>query len=159
MDEFRIRTSSPITLRSLILIFAFVTWNGLAWSTDAYKHHISAIILLSGDCHPNPGPAKPVYKFPCGICEKPVKSNQRGVQCDDCDVWFHTKCMSMPSAVYKGIEGKDVSWICCSCGLPNFSSTLFFTPSSDSINTSIATENSYSVLSSLSGHHTGCPGP
>lgn len=110
-------------------------------------------------CHPNPGPAKPVYKFPCGICEKPVKSNQRGVQCDDCDVWFHTKCMSMPSAVYKGIEGKDVSWICCSCGLPNFSSTLFFTPSSDSINTSIATENSYSVLSSLSGHHTGSPAP
>ena len=101
------------------------------------------LIKISGDCHPNPGPN---IKFPCGVCRKPCKSNQRAVACDTCDTWFHTSCMGMPNTVYKGLTS-NVSWICCSCGLPNFSSTLFTTVSADSVHTSIATENTYSILS------------
>ena len=99
-------------------------------------------VLLSGDCHPNPGPT---YKFPCGVCEKPCKSNQRAVACDSCDTWFHSKCLAMPLAILKSIT-PNTSWVCCTCGLPNYSSTLFDSVSSDSINTSIATENTYSIL-------------
>ena len=33
----------------------------------------------------NPGPQ---WKFPFGICEGPVKCNQRGIQCDYCDKWY-----------------------------------------------------------------------
>ena len=50
-------------------------------------------IQVSGDCHPNPGPN---YRFPCKVCSLPVKSNQRGLACDNCDGWFHTKCINMP---------------------------------------------------------------
>ena len=108
-----------------------------SWNTFSLQ------ILISGDCHPNPGPN---YRFPCGICEKPCRSNQRAIACDSCDTWFHAKCLAMPLNIYKVIN-PNTSWICCTCGLPNFSSTLFDTQSADSINTSIATENTYSILS------------
>ena len=54
----------------------------------------------------------------------------------------------MPLEVYKGLT-QNTSWICCTCGLPNFSSTLFDTISADSIHTSVATENTYSILSDV----------
>ena len=50
-----------------------------------------SLLLLSGDIHLNPGPVK----YPCGICSKPVKINQRGIQCDFCDKWHHIRCMNM----------------------------------------------------------------
>ena len=99
-------------------------------------------ILLSGDCHPNPGPT---YRFPCGVCEKPCRSNQDCIACDSCDQWFHRKCMNMPLEVFKGIT-QNVSWLCTHCGLPNFSTTLFDTQLSDSI----VIENSFSSIGDLS---------
>ena len=69
----------------------------------------------------NPGPH---YKYPCGSCTKPVKSNQRGVQCDICDIWYHTRCMLMSPEVYEGLANTSAVWICPSCGVPNFSGTL-----------------------------------
>ena len=49
------------------------------------------VLLLSGDVQLNPGP----IRYPCGVeaCGKPVKSNQKGIQCDGCFSWFHTKCI------------------------------------------------------------------
>lgn len=47
------------------------------------------LFILSGDIALNPGPK---YHYPCGARSKPVKVNQKGVQCDSCDAWFHTKC-------------------------------------------------------------------
>ena len=37
-------------------------------------------ILLSGDIHINPGP----IKYPCTLCQKSVRSNQKAIQCDFC---------------------------------------------------------------------------
>ena len=80
------------------------------------------------------------------MCQGPCKSNQNCVACDSCDTWFHVKCMNMPLVVFHGI--KNTSWSCFTCGIPNFSTTLFETTHySDSLATSIATENTYSVLS------------
>ena len=59
----------------------------------------------------------------------------------------HTKCINMPDPVYRG-HTSNVSWICFSCGIPYFSTTLFETNMADSIATSVRTENSYSILSS-----------
>ena len=63
------------------------------------------VLILSGDIEQNPGPGT---KYPCGICKKAVRSNQRGVACDRCDLWFHTKCMGMNTLIYKGLT--NVSW-------------------------------------------------
>ena len=50
------------------------------------------LLLLFGDVNVNPGPA---WKFPCGLCKKPVKCNQRGIKCDSCDSWLHVCCLEM----------------------------------------------------------------
>ena len=47
------------------------------------------ILLICGDINPNPGFQ---WKFPSGVCHKPVKSNHKGIQCDYCDRWYHSKC-------------------------------------------------------------------
>lgn len=82
---------------------------------------VLSLLLLSGNVELNPGPH---YKHPCGSCTKPVKPNQRGVQCDICDIWYHTRCMLMSPDRYEGLATLSAVWICSSCGVPNFSSTL-----------------------------------
>lgn len=83
------------------------------------------LLLLNGNIEVNPGPK---LCYPCGMCSKAVGRNQRGIQCDGCDVWFHTKCMQMSSRVYKALANSLCTWVCSNCGLPNFSSSLFESP-------------------------------
>ena len=71
---------------------------GLAQACDAFRHvqsrnnnknavqFLFSLLLLGGDIQSNPGPVK----YPCGICERPVKYNQRGIQCDFCNKWHHS---------------------------------------------------------------------
>lgn len=96
------------------------------------------LIANAGDVELNPGP-KPA----CGLCDKTVRINQRGICCDSCNIWFHTKCLNLSSTTYKAIQSSNLSWICCSCGLPNFASSLFDDSSS------LECSNSFSSLSSL----------
>ena len=64
-------------------------------------HLLLSLLLLSGDVKLNPGPQ---FKYPCGNCGKLVKANQRGIQCDSCNLWYHIHCMQMCSEVYQGLE-------------------------------------------------------
>ncbi len=82
------------------------------------------VVAQSGDTHPNPGPRAP--RFPCGSCGKAVKQCHKAVLCDDCDKWYHKECIGLSSGLYKQFERlQNFTWICCTCGLPNFSSALF----------------------------------
>ena len=71
----------------------------------------------------NPGPRSP--KYPCVVCTKAVRWNQRAIACDSCDGWYHADCINMCSNVYQALTKPELSWICCQCGLPNFSTSLF----------------------------------
>ena len=62
----------------------------------------------------NPGPGK----FPCGVCEMPVRGNQKGIQCDNCNIWFNCRCISMSTIVYNQLGSSDRQWFCQSCGIP-----------------------------------------
>ena len=75
-------------------------------------------LLLSGDVELNPGPR---YKFPCGWCEKPVRANQKGLQCDECDKWFHSVCEQVPPGT---LAGGDDDWFCSLCSLPFLSDSF-----------------------------------
>ena len=112
----------------------------------------SFLVIILTCVETNPGPPRKVID-PCGICHKRCTWAQPAVQCDGCDVWYHTKCMSMKPEVYKAL--KNVSWYCTSCGLPNFSSGLFSseydTLSFDSMH------NPFSILNSRSCSHTSIP--
>ena len=97
--------------------------------------YLSLLLLsIAKDIEPNPGPVK----YPCQICKKAVKWTTPSVCCDSCELWYHKDCMFMNTAVYEGL--RNVSWYCCACGLPNFSTSLFDTICLDD-------SNSFSPLS------------
>ena len=99
-------------------------------------------LLLCRDVSLNPGPVK----YLCGICDQSVKSNQRGIQCDYCDTWFHVNCINLNPIIYEALANTSCIWECDQCGFPNFSSSLLSSLSSlDSLQSS----NSYSSLASL----------
>ena len=99
-----------------------------------------SLLILCGDILQNAGPK---WQHPCGVCQKQVKKNQKGLHCDSCDLWYHTKCCRVNDAIYNALANSSCSWICCGCGLPNFSSSLFDT-------FGISTQNYYHSLSSPS---------
>ena len=58
---------------------------------NLYVRHSTAhfaVIIIAGDIELNPGPTR----FPCGQCGRAVKSNNRGVCCDQCNKWYHVRC-------------------------------------------------------------------
>ena len=85
------------------------------------NNFLALILILSSDIEINPGPR--AVKFPCGVCGKNCPEGVPAVECGRCRFWYHTSCMFMNSLVYKSL--KNISWECCQCGLPKFSSGLF----------------------------------
>ena len=77
-----------------------------------------SILILCGDIEVNPGPK---WRFPYK-----VKCNQKGLQCDRCDQWYHTRCCLIDDQTYNSLaDTSSYLWICSSCDIPNFSSSLF----------------------------------
>ena len=87
------------------------------------KFLFTILLLQAGDLECNPGPYK--SKYPCTVCNKACKWSQQAVRCDSCNLWTHKDCMGMNTMIYDYIGKPNVTWICCQCGLPNFSSSLF----------------------------------
>ena len=53
----------------------------------------------------------------CGKCNKPVKENQHGLQCELFSKWYHCGCAKISKNEYKSIcevKGK-IMWFCISC--------------------------------------------
>ena len=115
--SFRNWTNLLISLRSHRQIFG---------STLALKLNSSVnvllLIMIANDCSAiNPGP----IQNPCGECGKAVKSNQRAIECEECCVWFHKRCLGINSVNFKILEQHpSYIWICCNCGLPSFTSSF-----------------------------------
>ena len=154
-----------------------------------YPNHDASFTLtriaISGDVEFNPGPdtvctslgsstscqnstRKPVWKFPCDVCAKPVRSNQKGIMCDGCDKWFHLKCITMDLRTYIDLSSSDEQWFCdgIACASPfNFSDSFFEpTVSADNVGTSMistASENgnpsTFSSAFSLTRHINARP--
>ena len=72
---------------------------------NAMMKLLISTLFMCGDIQLNPGPQ---YKYPCGICAKPVKINQRGIQCDFCDIWHHIRCMiNMDKIAYEALANSS----------------------------------------------------
>lgn len=104
---------------------------------------VSLLLLIAGDVNPNPGPDyKP--KYPCIVCKAAAKWGQDCLECECCKNWFHVQCLGMNNAVYNVLANHpSYSWICCDCGMPNFSTSLFSFISA-------RTENRFNSLSDMS---------
>ena len=58
----------------------------------------------------------PNYKFPCAVCNKPVKCNQKGLQCNTCEIWVHLKCTDLNLEQYEFLEvNVDNPFYCLNC--------------------------------------------
>ena len=40
---------------------------------------------------------------------------ENGVQCEICELWFHSQCQNRRDESYKALEQQNVHWFCCSC--------------------------------------------
>ena len=70
------------------------------------------LLLLCGDVSLNPGPVR----YPCTVCSKCVRSNQRALQCDMCQLWSHLTCVGVDRDFYAELQEKsEFSWQCPSC--------------------------------------------
>ena len=75
----------------------------------------STLVLLAGDVSENPGPVKDA----CGVCLKGCRKNQKAIQCDDCDVWFHAKCSGVTDGEYANLSvNSNTNWYCFKCVFP-----------------------------------------
>ena len=72
------------------------------------------LILIAGDIERNPGP----IKDPCCVCSKGCHRNQRAIQCDECNGWFHARCVYMKKAEYNKLSNTSLSWQCLKCLYP-----------------------------------------
>ena len=114
----------------------------LLMHNNSTKLSMILILLLSGDVEMNPGPRPP--KCPCGSCNKAVQNTQAAICCDDCNRWYHKDCIGLCAQVYTVLETqKSCSWICCNCGIPNFTSDMF-----DITDDSFHSVNSFDTLNS-----------
>ena len=93
--------------------------------------------MIAGDCNiMNPGP----IKFPCGICSRPVQCNQRAIECEQCQSWFHLNCIAMSVQSYSDYnDDSKLVWLCNMCLFPNFSTSFL-------LGTDFSNENSFKSL-------------
>ena len=101
---------------------------------------------MCGDVHPNPSYGcdtsasngkrgrnarkLPTWKYPCAVCLKPVRSNQKGILCDGCCKWHHIKCVNIDHKLYRELSSSDDTWFCRNdCSFPfNFTDSFFEEP-------------------------------
>ena len=86
------------------------------------------LTLLSGDIELNPGPG---LRHPCGSYSRAVRANERGIFCEVCYYWFHTKCVDTSDDEYTRLGFSDEGWCCPNCfreALPFFDSSILLSP-------------------------------
>ena len=51
-----------------------------------------------------------------GQCTKVVMSRDNGLQCELCEMWFHSACEGIDDEVYKVLcKSESVHWFCKKC--------------------------------------------
>ena len=95
---------SPPLSRTVFLLGRLLTghkWAAPLLPTDQtpFQHLlILALLLISGNVHPNPGPISnhPHPRYPCSICHLDV--GRDSLQCSACLKWVHFLCSSLTRA-------------------------------------------------------------
>ena len=88
-------------------------------------------------------------KFPCGICSKTVKGNQKAIQCDFCDLWIHTRCNDILDVEYENLKHDVENWKCLVCCLKYNLDNIPYTRCDSTELNNINISNSMSFLKSL----------
>ncbi|XP_048590557.1 uncharacterized protein LOC125573817 [Nematostella vectensis] len=91
----------------------------------------SYLLLLAGDISTNPGPRKAIEL--CGVCGKGCRSTQKAIECEECEKWFHAKCVRISNMEFKDYaKNPSLYWACSTCIFPgeiSINETTFELPS------------------------------
>ena len=88
------------------------------WRRASSFYFPMMLLLLAGDVAANPGPRRGP-KYPCQVCAKAVRSNQRGICCDACEGWCHMNCVDMNITEYNKFTNDPLlTWYCQNCLFP-----------------------------------------
>ena len=99
------------------------------------------MLLLSGDVHINPGPVL----YPCRICDKSVRNNQKGLLCDLCGLWCHIKCANVSGKEYDHYcELAEFDWLCPLCLFDQLPNTEIINDDDDDDDFSASADMSFS---------------
>ena len=66
---------------------------------------------------------------PCtlAVCSKDVNSSHKAIECEDCLMWYHIKCINMGDNMYQvHMHHNSYTWVCFKCGLPSFTNSSLF---------------------------------
>ena len=92
----------------------------------------------------------PNWKYPCCQCKKPVKSNQKGLECDTCKKWVHFKCMDLTETQYDFLgTNEDFPFYCLNCKPRShyadliFGNTILSASDNDNLNSSSSDDYEY----------------
>ena len=117
--------------------------------------HLLIVLLLSGQVELNPGPVTPSQSSTISTnypCKKKVKDSHYALQCDKCELWFHTDCLEFPVSSYSTLLNfTSFVWVCTDCGYSNYSHR---TPN---LNPILSCTNSYSMLTNCSDDDNDLP--
>ena len=92
-------------------------------ATSSFQLHFK-----SGDIYPNPGPLtnRSSVKFPCGECQRNVRSNQDVILCVNCQQWFHARCINLSKAPFRYyLKSYNLPWTCVFCSMSKISDSFF----------------------------------
>ena len=85
----------------------------------------------------------PNWKFPCLSCAKPVKINQKGIECNACKIWVHLKCTDLSETQYNYLEtNEDIPFYCLTCKPRPLYADLIFE------------DTTFNILTDNSSNHT-----
>ena len=140
-----------------MIYISFVRLRVMFGATDVLLYISMLLITQAADIELNPGPRK--LKFPCQACNKAVKWDPQkpGIACDGCSLWFHKDCLYMHSQVFEALAKSDASWICCNCGLPNYSTHIFESFAIDSTNSFSMLSDADNSIASINNSDAGQP--
>ena len=90
-------------------------------SIDKKQYFLTLTLLLCGDVHPCPGPAR-LPRYPCTQCNKGVRKNSKAVSCDWCEQWTHIKCCDISDTIYNNLvqQNQDFPFTCIPCQAKTF---------------------------------------
>ena len=98
------------------------------------------LLQMSGDVHPNPGPAT---KYPCPVCTRNVTSQGVSYKCTRCLGWLHAKYSGILNAAqYR----RKSDWNCDTCSAPSSKQSPPPTLSPDQPTEQISDDSTFNVL-------------
>jgi len=88
-------------------------------------------------------------KFPCSVCGKPCKSNQKCIACNICNSWLHFRCIDMCISICEKLASSLGPCYCQGCLQQHLPFSYILNTDSDIFNLENANESLASIPPSL----------